>query len=225
MWGIVGILVGLAVAAMSVAAPFVFHRLQFIAVPVFILGAVVAVAAIGFGFWWEFGKQFVALPLFIFADAVAAGAIGFGIWWAIGNQKKPEFRLNILSAYVFTCDHPTKPTGIVLDAEIWNMGGRSRVMDWSLAVIPKGRVPEVGKVRAISKQLTLSGHTHVVYGADDLNRKTSARNIPKDPLTGPLLFQFSLEKQTITDDSTTFVLTAADLYGTPFSYQTTVGEL
>ena len=69
MWGIVGIVVGLAVAAMSVAAPFVFRRLQFIAVPLFILGAVVAAGAIGFGVWWEIGKPFIAVPLLIFAVA------------------------------------------------------------------------------------------------------------------------------------------------------------
>ena len=62
MWGIVGIIIGLAVAAMSVAAPFVFQGLQFIAVPLFILGAVVAVGAIGFGIWWTIRNRKESSP-------------------------------------------------------------------------------------------------------------------------------------------------------------------
>ena len=196
MWWI-GIIISLAVAAMSVTAPLIFP-----------------------------GLQSIAGPLFVFSAAVAAGAVAFGVWRIVRERRKPEFRLKISSANIFTFGEAPMRTGIVLGAKIWNMGGRSVVTDWSLSVIPKGGPPEVAKLRAIPDQLRLAGQSPtVIYAADALDIKTSAENIPKKPLKGKLLFQVLLEHQTVVNQSTAFELSSTDIYGTRFSVRTTVGEL
>jgi hypothetical protein len=118
---------------------------------------------------------------------------------------------------VFVPDAPDMRglTGIALTVQVWNTGGGSVAIDWSLSVTPKGKPPIKAQLTKIPEQLVATGKPGpaVIRSADSLVAKTEANPIGTTPVAGTLLFYVRLERQTVLNAATELRLSVKDIYG------------
>jgi hypothetical protein len=135
------------------------------------------------------------------------------------NLQKPELRLSMSGANVFTPDAQDvreRLTGIALNVKVWNTGTPCVATDWSLAVIAQGKTPALAQLTRIPEHLSLGGpiNSTVIHASDALDVKTSANPISTQLVDGTLLFYVQMKRAVVLQKSTRLELAVTDIYGT-----------
>jgi hypothetical protein len=129
----------------------------------------------------------------------------------------PKMHTLMLGANVFsqTKSNGQTFTSIALAIQVWNTGKPSIVTDWSLAVIPQGKIPVIAPLIQTPELLKIGGkyNSLVLRGADALDSKLKISKVTTDLITGTLLFCVDLPQDIVLNGNTRFELTATDLYG------------
>lgn len=131
------------------------------------------------------------------------------------QPARPELRLQIEGGNCFTPTDEPSLTGIGLQATVWNTGLSSRVMEWSLSVIPVGATPALAQLTKMPDQLAAGGpkRSAILRASDALDVKTFKDPVGIDPVSGTLLFYVKLPRGKVLNDKTVWELSAKDAFG------------
>jgi hypothetical protein len=161
-------------------------------------------------FSWDDEKKEINLA----ADGVAAA------------EQLPAFHLELLSINVFQANMKGKPTGIGIDAKIWNTGAASTAVSWGLTIIPHNGPPTLAQSVDTPEKLSLSGSSPMVLEkSKSLDYLTSDKAVTSSPLRGTVLFLTDLSREIILNNQTTLQFTVKDIYEKEYSVRKTIAEL
>ena len=148
---------------------------------------------------------------------------------ALSTPLKPEIRFTVPGGAIFTpdaLDWRNEYTGIVLDIHAWNTGQPSIVTEWSLVVIPTGKIPMIAQNTIMPEMMRAAGPTNsmVIKGAESFIDHTKATPIGSVPVDGKLLFYVKLRGEIVKDADTIFELSLRDAYGTESIRRQRIGD-
>ena len=119
-----------------------------------------------------------------------------------------------MGAKVFLPDGEPSLTGIALDVRVWNTGKPSRIVQWSLAVVPQGAMPIFAQHTKMPNTLTAGGEKNslALRASDSLDDRTLTTDVGLEPLSDRILFYVPLEKEIAGAGRTLWDMTAEDLF-------------
>ena len=142
-------------------------------------------------------------------------------------DAKPDIRLLILGADIFTPDFQPDWTGIAVAARVWNTGKPSIAVAWSLIISPKGQTPVIAQFTVMPEQLRAGGPNNntVLRGADSLDVKNLKEPITSDPKDGNILFYTKLPRDVVMASDTWWELSITNSYGVESTTRKRMGDM
>jgi len=145
------------------------------------------------------------------------------------SPNKPKLAISMLGANVFIPeaeDVKDKFTGIAIESRVWNTGSPSIISKWSLKILPSGSQPVLAQFTKMPDQLSIKGqfNNRELTAAMSLEDKTSSKKVTSDPVQGTLLFYVPLEQKTVIAPTTSWELSANDVFGHKTSTKKIMGD-
>jgi hypothetical protein len=140
--------------------------------------------------------------------------------------QKPELHLVIPSANVFVPVAEPELTGIGVEARVWNTGVPSIATEWTMKIIPNGKVPATAQLTVMPNVLEATGefNSAKLLASNSLESKTKITPIGITPVSGVLLFYVALPKNVVQSPDTSWEIGVKDIYERETAVAKLVGD-